>query len=170
MKPRLWSEYFEILMDFEGEVYECDPDDPGGATKYGIDQRSHPGIIIKKLTRESAEGIYLKEFWNSFAADLPSPLALAVFDFVVNAGEGAAAKAMQRAVGIGMVDGWVGPKTHKAISQAIQAGQAPLLEHFTVCRLSFYERLAEAKPKMQKFLKGWKRRARTMKGWADSKL
>lgn len=35
---------FEILMDFvlawEGRVFEDDPDDPGGATKYGLCLRS----------------------------------------------------------------------------------------------------------------------------------
>jgi lysozyme family protein len=170
MKPRLWPEYFEILMDFEGEYYENDKDDPGGATKYGIDQRSHPGTIIKTLTREKAEQIYLGEFWKSFSADLPSPLALVAFDFRVNAGEGAAAKAIQRAVGVGRVDGYVGPLTYAAIREAIAKGQGSLIEAFTLRRINFYERLAEARPKMKKFLKGWLRRARAIKGWADSKL
>lgn len=170
MKPRLWPEYFEILMDFEGEVYECDPDDPGGATKFGIDQRSHPGTIIKTLTRERAERIYLEEFWRDFSSELPSPLALVAFDFCVNAGVGAAAKAMQRAVGVGVIDGYVGPMTRGAIRSAIANGQGALIEAFTLRRINFYERLSMQKPKMHKFLKGWLRRARTIKGWADSKL
>ena len=169
-KPRLWPEYFEILMDFEGEYFENDPDDPGGATKYGIDQRSHPQLAIKSLTREQAEQIYLDEFWKCFAFDLPSPISLVVFDFRVNAGEGAAAKAIQRALGMGRIDGLVGQQTREAIRNQLVAGQASLIERFTLRRISFYEQLAARRPRFQKFLKGWLRRARTLKGWADSKL
>jgi lysozyme family protein len=170
MKPRLWSEYFEILMDFEGEYYENDKDDPGGATKFGIDQRSHPELDIKALTREKAEEIYLLEFWQCFAFDMPSPIALVVFDFRVNAGEGAAAKAIQRALGMGRIDGLIGPQTREAYRNQIAQSQASLIESFTVRRINFYERLAAQQPRFQKFLKGWLRRARTLKGWADSKL
>jgi type VI secretion system secreted protein VgrG len=170
MKPRLWSEYFEILMDFEGVVFEDDPDDPGGATKFGIDQRSHPDLNIMDLTIEKAERIYLDEFWRSFAAELPSPLALLVFDFCVNAGEGAAVKAIQRALGMGVIDGIVGPFTREAIRNAMSNGQATLIAAFTLCRINFYERLVAQRPRFHKYLRGWRRRAKTMRGWTESKI
>jgi len=171
MKPRLWSEYFELLMDYEGEYYEHDSDDPGGATKYGIDQRSHPSVNIRSLTRAQAEQIFLGEFHESFSADLPAPISLAVYDFRVNAGEGAAAKAMQRALPMGVIDGQIGPLTREAIRNSlIASGQEPLITRFTGQRMAFYIRLADQLPKRDKYRKGWLRRARTMAVWAISRL
>jgi lysozyme family protein len=171
MKPHLWSEYFEMLMDFEGERYEHDPDDPGGATKFGIDQRSHPGVDIKNLTREGAERIYLNEFWACFAFQIPSPLALIVFDFRVTSGEGSAAKAIQRALGMGRIDGAPGPLTRAAIATAIaNQGQAPLLASFTKWRITFYERVAAYRPRSMKYLRGWIKRSLKGRAWAENKL
>jgi lysozyme family protein len=169
MKPKFWPEYFELLMDFEGEDFEHDPDDPGGATKFGIDQRSHPDVDIRNLTRQQAERIYLDEFYKSFASELPSPLALLVYDFRVNAGEGAAAKAMQRALGMGVIDGIIGPFTREAIRNQLNDGQVSLIEQFTLKRMSFYEKLALQKPRMLKYLNGWTRRAKRVRNWAEGK-
>jgi lysozyme family protein len=123
MKPPFWEEYFKSLMDFEGRDYEHDPDDPGGETKFGIDKRSHPEIDIKNLTIEQAEEIYLEEFNSGFFAALPSPLSLVLFDFAVTSGEGTAAKALQRAIGVRRADGVVGPQTRTVLAAALAMGQ-----------------------------------------------
>src|SRR3954469_21716386 len=53
--------------------------DGGGATRYGIDSRSHPGIYIPSLTRSEAIAIYWKE-WLMHRLDLlPEKLAIASF-------------------------------------------------------------------------------------------
>ena len=50
---------WEVVKDRQGNVIaEDDPDDPGGLTKYGIDQRSHPNVDIRNLTEEEAKDIY----------------------------------------------------------------------------------------------------------------
>src|SRR6478735_11274468 len=53
-----FDEYFDWLVPWEGAAYENVPGDPGGPTKYGIDQRSHPDVNIRALTKEQAKAIY----------------------------------------------------------------------------------------------------------------
>ena len=84
-----FDDYFEWLMRWEGEAYEDDPDDPGGRTKYGIDQRSHPNVDIRNLTRDQAKAIYRRDYWDAVKADeLPPGLRLVVVDIAVNNGKG----------------------------------------------------------------------------------
>lgn len=79
---------FWFVMRHEGgSQVTDDPNDPGGLTKYGISQRSHPHLDIRNLNLESAKWIYELEYWKGSGADkLPWPLNLTVFDFAVNAG------------------------------------------------------------------------------------
>jgi lysozyme family protein len=171
---KLWPEYFEVLLQFEGARWENDPDDPGNigdgspgnvGTKFGIDARSHPGVNIKALTKKGAEDIYLKEYFQSFSHKLPEPLCYVVFDARVNVGESRAAKIMQRAVRV-EDDGIIGPKTLEAIGHAIDDYQAGLILAFTDERIAFYEWLANKRPSMRKYLRGWIRRAVTLDLWA----
>lgn len=79
---------FWFVMRHEGgSQITDDPRDPGGLTKYGVSQRSHPGLDIRALTLEQAKAIYKSEYWEgSGAGKLSWPMNLAVFDFAVNAG------------------------------------------------------------------------------------
>jgi len=52
MTARFKDEIIPWLFKWEGTYYEDDKDDPGGATKFGIDQRSHPHVDIRNLTAE----------------------------------------------------------------------------------------------------------------------
>ena len=166
----LWPDYFDLLMEFEGTVFENDPSDPGGATKFGIDQRDHPGVDIRSLTKCGAEQIYLAEFGKSFAAKLPSPISFAYFDFAVNAGESQAAKCLQRAVGV-RVDGTPGPATQAAINAMLEAGEhGKLLGRLQAQRELFYLNLAHSQPKMNRFLTGWLARSKAMLSWAAARL
>lgn len=167
---KYWQSYFGLLLDFEGTVFENDPDDPGGATKYGIDQRSHPNVDIANLTREQAHEIYLSEFGISRAASLPEPFAEVYFDFVVNAGENAAGKALQRALGMSVIDGIVGAKTMAEFkAQVANDGIASVLARFTHERATFYRRLG-GNWKRAKYLNGWLRRNARVNEWAVNLL
>jgi len=118
-----------FLWKWEGVTYENDPDDPGGATKFGIDQRSHPSVKIKDLTEEQATEIYWNE-WLKYACDhLPQPLDWIFFDAAVNCGLSRALKFLNA------------------------SGRDP--KKFQNERIGFYNRLAEQKPVLKKFLKGW---------------
>jgi hypothetical protein len=118
-----------FLWEWEGTTYENDPDDPGGATKYGIDQRSHPDVDIKNLTADRAVDIYWSE-WIKYAADsLPYPLDWVFFDCCVNCGVGRANEFLNA------------------------SGRDPA--KFQDLRRQFYVNLAARRPTSQKFLKGW---------------
>jgi len=82
--------FMPFILTWEGEVFENDPDDPGGATKFGIDQRSHPGIDIRNLTKAGATEIYWHEWLEAGCADMPSPMAEVFFNCAVNMGLGRA--------------------------------------------------------------------------------
>ena len=118
-----------FLWEHEGTNYENDKDDPGGETRWGIDKRSHPNVDIKNLTEEQAMEIYWNE-WLKYACDhLPQPIDWIFFDAVVNCGLSRALKFMN------------------------VSGRDP--KKFQNERRGFYNRLAEQKPVLKKFLRGW---------------
>jgi lysozyme family protein len=118
-----------FLWEWEGTVFENDPDDPGGATKFGIDQRSHPDVDIKNLTAEEATEIYWNEWVRNGCEHLPAPLDWLFFDAAVNCGIVRAQKFLTA------------------------SGKDP--KKFQQERSDFYTRLAEQKPRLAKFKKGW---------------
>ena len=129
MTSRFKNVIIPWLFDHEGREYENDPDDSGGATKFGIDQRSHPSVDIKNLTEEEATSIYWNEWIRNGCDHLPTPLDWIYFDACVNCGVGRATKFMN-----------VSRRDPKKFQNE---------------RLGFYNRLAEQKPVLKKFLRGW---------------
>lgn len=117
-----------FLMEWEGRDFEDDRDDPGGATKFGIDQRSHPTVDIRKLTEDEAFYIYAREWEAAGCDNMPSPKAEVFFDTAVNLGLGRARD-----------------------FDAPEATAHWMLEQ----RDGFYRSLAERRPVMRKFLRGW---------------
>lgn len=158
-----FADYFEWLMRWEGESFEDDPDDPGGRTKYGIDQRSHPGVDIRNLTREEAKAIYRRDYWDAVKADeLPAGLRLVVVDIAVNNGRGRAIKWLQQAVGVD-ADGRIGPKT----LAAVQRGNKHLLANSLIeRRANFYRDIARGK--QAKYLRGWLNRNRDLERFINT--
>ncbi len=79
---------------------ERDPSDPGGTTKYGIDQRSHPHVDVASLTKTEAAQIYHDTEWTrARCGELKAPWDLAVFDSAINPGLGWCIPNLQRTVG-----------------------------------------------------------------------
>jgi len=136
--------------DYAYAVAEDDPDDPGGLTKFGIDQRSHPNIDIRGLDLLGALAIYHADYWlRARCDDLPAPVGEVVFDVAVNNGLSLAAKWLQEAVGA-KADGWIGPKT---LAAAHGADHAAVARAIIARREGFYRYIARGK--REKFLKGW---------------
>jgi lysozyme family protein len=131
-------------------------EDRGGLTKYGIDQRSHPGVDIEALTLLEAKDIYKREYWLKGQCDkLEWPLSLVHFDGCVNCGIGQATKFLQRAVGADD-DGVFGKKTLAAVVSACSARSAETIaEEVVKLRTVFYKQLAAKNETDKRFLKGW---------------
>jgi lysozyme family protein len=151
--------------DFAFAIAEHDPDDPGGLTKFGIDQRSHQSVDIKALTLEQAKQIYFSSYWLPCGADhMPPGYGEVLFDIKVNGGNGP--RMLQQALNKLLpdnekltVDGIIGARTLQAMNDEGKAGLLVFLQ----LRENRYRELAREKPQMAKFLNGWLARNRDLK-------
>jgi len=179
-----FDEAVRRVLDHEGGFVD-DPDDPGGATNWGVSLRflrarlsgtNVAGIDldadgdgdvdaddVRGLTREQAVELYRTEFWDRYDYEkMPVGVGEKVFDACVNMGPRTAHRLLQRAIraaGGGDLDddGIVGPKTESAL-WAVGA-PACVVASFRSEMAGFYRVLATRRPSMEKFLRGWLRRA-----------
>jgi lysozyme family protein len=152
---------FETLLADEGGLVN-DPADPGGLTKFGISQRRYPHENIAALTKARARHLYYEDYWrpNGYARIRNGGLAKKLFNLAVNMGATQAHVLVQRALrACGMVlveDGILGARTLRAID-AVHPDM--LLAALRSEAAGFYRTLVALRPKQQRFLKGWLRRA-----------
>ena len=79
--------------------YSQNPDDPGGATNYGISQRSYPDVDIVGLTEVGAKAIYRRDWWDKYGyGQLPNPIGMLLFSLAVNMGPATAHGLLARAL------------------------------------------------------------------------
>ncbi|SHK82554.1 Predicted Peptidoglycan domain-containing protein [Roseovarius marisflavi] len=163
--------------------YVNDPDDPGGATKFGVTihtmrrlglDLSHDGVVdpgdVRALTREDAVRIFIDHYYRQPGiARLPGALQASVFDMYVNAGANAV-KILQRLLReMGQavdIDGVIGPQTVTAAETATRAAPDHIADAYGIARRNYYFRLADGRPASRKFARtraggkgGWIRRA-----------
>ncbi len=168
----------DIVLAHEGG-HANDPDDPGGATNYGIslrwlrslgelegdldDDGDVDGEDILGLRREEAARFYYEHWWQpqgygQFSSDA---VAAKTFDLAINMGPRAAHRILQRAVraasGQALIDdGVIGPKTRLAV-EACSGGQLTAAMRSEAA--GTYRLIAVGKPRLNKFLRGWLNRA-----------
>lgn len=163
--------------------YVDDPDDPGGATNFGVTlgtlQRLGRDLTgdgrvdkrdVRALTREQAREIFIAHYFQRPGiGKLPAPIQASVFDMYVNAGANAV-KILQRLLGkMGRqvrVDGVIGPETIAAARAAQEAAPDFLADAYGIERRNYYYRLADQRPASRKYARrrdggkgGWIRRA-----------
>ena len=149
-----FEDAFERLLGHEGGFVD-NPDDPGGATKWGITERvarahGYQGPM-QELPVAVARGIAKITYWDAVKADqLPEALRYAVFDAAYNSGVRQSIKWLQQAVGVD-ADGVIGPKTLAAVGGA---DARALLMRLLSVRLRFLTGLKT----WPAFGKGWARR------------
>ena len=145
---------FDLLITHEGG-YNNHPDDPGGATMYGITEKvaranGYTGPM-RDLTLDFSKSIYRKSYWDACRCDqMPDTLRYPLFDAAVNSGPGQAIKWLQSAVGV-KADGAIGPVTQQAVNMA---APQPTRQKMIGNRLRFMTELAN----WPSFSKGWARR------------
>ncbi|WP_373356393.1 holin-associated N-acetylmuramidase [Pseudoroseicyclus sp. CXY001] len=160
-----------------------DPDDPGGATKYGVTigtmQRlgldlDRDGRVteadVRRLTRAQAADIFVEHYFRRpRIAELPEAVQPSVFDMYVNAGANAV-RILQRLIRDMRidcaVDGVIGPQTISAARAAAEAAPRHFVDAYGIARRNYYYALADARPASRKYARrrdggkgGWITRA-----------
>lgn len=163
--------------------YVNDPDDPGGATKYGVTIHTLRALGIdldgdgkvttadvKRLSREQAVEIFLQHYFlKPRIAELPAPLHATVFDMYVNAGSNAV-KILQRLLNdmdeAVAIDGAIGPRTIAATARAFAKAPSHMVDAYGIARRNYYFGIADRRPASRKYARtraggkgGWIRRA-----------
>ena len=163
--------------------YVNDPDDPGGATNFGVtigtmtrlgldldgDGRVTPADV-KRLSRAQARKIFVDHYFHKPGiSGLPGPIQASVFDMYVNSGANAV-KILQRLLNdMGQnvsVDGALGPQTHEAARIAYGVAPHHLADAYGIARRNYYYSLADRRPASRKYARrrdggkgGWITRA-----------
>src|SRR5215467_5068343 len=143
----------KTLIREGGARFTDNPDDHGGATKYGISQRAYPNVDIANLTEDQAKAIYKQDYWDKVSGDKVKSQAVAesIFDTAVNMGVMTATKLVQMTLDIG-IDGKFGPDTLKA-ANAID--EKEFLAEFTLAKIARYAAICNKDRTQSKFLLGW---------------
>lgn len=91
----LFDRVIEYVIDDEGDELNLSPNEPGGASRYGVSidalskflGRKATTTDLRALTPASAAQVYRKLYWDVIGADKLAPgLNYAAFDFAVNSG------------------------------------------------------------------------------------
>ncbi|MEM8629788.1 MAG: holin-associated N-acetylmuramidase [Pseudomonadota bacterium] len=160
-----------------------DPDDPGGATNYGVTIHTMRRLgldldgdgdvdvaDVKRLTKAKATEIFVRHYFRGPGiGTLPEALHATVFDMYVNAG-GNAVRILQRLLRrMGhdvAADGVIGPQTRSAAEAALKAAPDHLVDAYGIERRNYYYRLADRRPTSRKYARrrdggkgGWITRA-----------
>lgn len=179
----------QTIQDIAREIvareggYVNDPDDPGGATNYGVTihtmrrlglDLNGDGRVdasdVRVLTRDQAEAIFLEHYFARPKIDaLPQVLQASVFDMYVNAGTHAV-KILQRLFNemriTVSVDGAIGPQTIAAAERAAAAAPDHIADAYGIARRNYYYALADRRAASRKYARrrdggkgGWIKRA-----------
>ncbi|MEM9795779.1 MAG: holin-associated N-acetylmuramidase [Pseudomonadota bacterium] len=160
-----------------------DPDDPGGATNYGVTIHTMRRLgldldgdgdvdvsDVRAMTRAKAVDIFIDHYFRRVRVDrLPAPLQASVFDMYVNAGSNAVRILQRMLNGMGQdiaVDGAIGPMTIRAAHAATEAAPDHIADAYGIARRNYYYDLADRRPASRKYARrkdggkgGWIRRA-----------
>ncbi|MEM9319527.1 MAG: holin-associated N-acetylmuramidase [Pseudomonadota bacterium] len=175
----------QIATDIVGREggFVNDPDDPGGATNYGVTigtlrrlglDLDKDGDIdvgdVRKLSHSQAVDIFVEHYHNRpRIGELPDSLRASVFDMYVNAGSNAVVilQRLLREMGHKIdVDGIIGPQTIAASNAAAQRAPDHIADAYGIARRNYYYRIADLRPRSRKYARrrdggkgGWIKRA-----------
>ncbi len=148
--------------------YVNDPDDPGGATNYGVTIHTlrrlgldldGDGAVseqdVRLLSRTQAIEIFVQHYFvRPRIAELPRPLHATVFDMYVNAGANAV-RILQRLLQDmrieAVADGVIGPQTLAGARQGMDAAPDHFVDAYGIARRNYYYALADNRPSSRKY-------------------
>lgn len=153
----------KTLLKEGGSKYTETVGDNGGATKYGISQRSYPNLDIKNLTERHARDIYKRDYWDRVNGDAIQDQVVAekLFDCAVNMGVKTTIKLAQHALNENMIeqlaeDGIAGAKT---IAHLNKCKNTIFFASFVLICIARYAAICNKDRTQSKFLLGWINRA-----------
>lgn len=170
------------IVDREGG-YVNDPNDPGGATNYGVTIHTMRRLgldldgdgdvdeaDVRALPRERAVEIFIEHYYYAPRLDrLPTALQPTVFDMQVNAGTNAVRilQRLLRDMGLEIaVDGVIGPQTVAAATAAYDSAGRQMVDAYGIARRNFYYAIGDRRPASRRYAirrdggkGGWIRRA-----------
>lgn len=144
---------FDRLLGNEGG-YTNDPNDPGGATIWGITEREarahgYTGDM-REMSRQFAKQIYRESYWDILGDDVHPAIKFQAFDFGVNAGVSTSIRKLQAAIGVADDGKW--GQLSKAKLSLMDVND--VLMKFAAQRLNYYTSLST----WGSFGRGWTRR------------
>ena len=175
LSDRYFSVAVEKTLQHEG-VFSDHDWDPGGATKFGITEKtltqykarvSTPPLRIQDLTIPIAKDIYRLFFWLGphFDRVESEVVAVELFDTGVNCGPATAVKCLQRAYNFLrrsaweplVPDGGLGPKTRGAVNLLLEGGyETALVRAQNGEQYIYYKHLEQPNPNLvRKSSRGW---------------
>lgn len=165
-----FSKALEFALRWEGG-YSNHPADKGGETNFGVThavydayRKSHGLSVqsVRLISSSEVRDIYFKRYWDVARCDLLSEkLAVAHFDWAVNAGVNRAIKTLQTVVGVN-ADGIVGPLTEQAIIAAAATHKDVwLCDRYHAVREGCYRRWGVGSQAV--FLAGWMNRLNALR-------
>lgn len=149
--------------------YVNDPDDPGGATNFGVTihtlrrlgmdldgDGSVTSADVRRLSRAQATEILIRDYFEAPGiGTLPAALQPSVFDMQVNAGATAVRLLQRLLTRLGWPladDGRIGPLTRAAAVAAEAAlDGVELCDAYGAARREYYYALADARPGSRKY-------------------
>ncbi len=179
----------QTVTDIANEIvareggYVNDPDDPGGATNFGVTIHTMrrlgldldaDGDIdaadVRQLTQAQAVDIFIRHYFEGpRIAQLPAGLHASVFDMYVNAGANAVRILQRLLCEMGhavSVDGALGPQSIAATAKAYTQAPQAMVDAYGIARRNYYFRIADNRPASRKYARtraggkgGWIRRA-----------
>lgn len=160
------------ILRWEGG-YCNDPDDLGGETCKGITMKTFSLYCIRKgyprptterlknLSDEMFTAILKEMYWDACRADRieSQSVANAIVDWAWNSGTITAAKEVQKVLGV-KSDGIIGNVTLSAINSR---EPRELFGEIQDARIAYLERICNARPANNKFIRGWLNRVNSLK-------
>ena len=162
------------IIRIEGDKYTHDPDDSGGASKYGCTETEARAFGYKghmrDLPRSVAFDLLSIRFWDKVKGDDLQRISInvckEVVDTGVNMGPYRASKFLQRCLNVLnnkaslyrdlTVDGKIGPSTLMALTAYLNTrDESVLLKALNSLQGAKYIELAERREKDEKWIYGW---------------
>ena len=149
----------EYIIPNEGG-YANDRLDPGGETNMGISKNYFPNENIKNLTRERANALYYRNFYNWNGLNkLPYQVKGFVVDYGILTGQQNAINTVHKILNNPTNANIIGPITIEKFKNFSDYDYAKFLENYKTEMIKHFKQTIEQNPDKQKYLNGWISRA-----------